>query len=481
MDLHKFGDSTALISPDKSYSYSDLDAMSDRAALLLLSHGVVAGDRVFIYLDRCVEYYFFTLGILKIGAVYCPLFSSFGHDAVMDRISDGGGSLVITQPSLVENICDTNFVYASDIWNFEGQFLSGSLTFHEEEPTILHYTSGTTGKPKGALHARRALSMHESTSRNILGITPQDIYWCSADPAWVTGSAYGIFGPLQCGAAIVVCDPGFRLDLVFKTLQDFKVTIWYTSPTLLRMIMREDALKIKKYDLTHLKRIFAVGEALNPEIIKWSTENIGLPIYDTWFQTETGAIMICNHPGLEVKPGSMGKPINGIEACVLDDHYEPAGVNILGHLALKSGWDSMFIGYWKKSALYEKCFQNGWYITGDLARMDESGYFWFGSREDDIINTAGHLISPFEIESIIMQHEAVAETAAMGMADKLMGEVVKAWVVLKEGYSPTDALRLELRMLVRNRIANYATPQTIEFVEQIPKTNSGKIIRSASS
>ena len=451
-----------------------------KAAHLLSRMGIKKGDRVFIYLNRCPETFYFALGILKLGAVYCPLFPSFGPDAIKERFNDCGGSLIITESKLSENVEDfpcieiDNEDFRKKFSSMPSEFASPPLT--DDDIAIIHYTSGTTGKPKGAVHCRGALKGHTETAKSVLGLSKGIKYWCTADPAWVTGSSYGIFGPLAVGADILIKDPGIRASQIMQSLEENEIEVWYTAPTLLRMLMRQK-VDFERCDLKHLKKIFSVGEVLSPEVYHWAKENLGLPIYDTWFQTETGSIMIANTGDFPVKPGSMGKPIDGINAIILDDEYNIVAPGVTGHLAIKTPWLSMFRGYWGNTEKYNSRFKNGYYITGDLAYKDEEGYFYFVSREDDVINTAGHLLSPYEVESVLVTHPSVLEAAVVGINDELMGEAVKAFVVLNDGYEPSAELQMEYRMLLRNRLSPYASPREVEFVESIPKTESGKIIR----
>lgn len=480
-------DSTALICVSRDgtesiYSYRDLDIMSNKAANMLSGMGIRKGDRVFLYLDRSAETFFFTLGILKIGAVFCPLFPSFGPDAVEDRFIDCGGKLIIVEDRLVDNVGDFPHLVVDRKGDFDRRLLSIDSEFvspviNSEDIAIIHYTSGTTGKPKGAVHCHGAVLGHYETTINVLELTKGTKYWCTADPAWVTGTTYGILGPLSAGAQILVCEPGYRSNQVLGTLVKYEISIWYTAPTLLRMLMREDKAKSGEYTLPYLKKIFSIGEALNPEVFHWVDENLGIKVMDTWFQTETGSIMIANDGSFPIKPSSMGKPVLGINAGILDEDYNDADIGVKGSLALRTPWSSMFRDYWGNRNKYESRFHKGWYITGDLAYRDEEGYFYFVSREDDVINTAGHLLSPYEVERVLASHPSVEEVAVAGMPDKIMGEAVKACIVLKENYEPSPQLQMEYRMLVRNRLSPFASPQKIEFVNSIPKTESGKTIR----
>jgi len=480
---------------EKTYSYKQLLENVNRMANMLSLKGIKPGDRVFVYMERVPELYFAVLGIIKCGAIYCPLFSSFGPDAVKNRISDCGGRAIITQEKLLnsinsiiqeleslEIIINLDNMENDDMGNDIGRFSLlpseyTSFPSSDEDAAIIHYTSGTTGKPKGAIHCHGAVVGHYRTGREVLKLVPGEIYWCTADPAWVTGSSYGIFAPFACRTTLLACDPGYRIENFFSVIEKYKVNILYTAPTLLRMLMREDPSKIKKFDISSLKWVLSVGEALPVETIRWFKENTGLIIHDTWFQTETGSIMLANIEEKPDKLGSMGKPVGGIEAAILDDNYIPVHDNITGHLAVKPPWPSMFRGYWGNPEKYAGCFKNGWYITGDLARKDSDGYFWFASREDDVINTAGHLVSPFEIESVLAEHPSVAEVAVTGIPDEIMGEKVKAVIVLKEGFEQSSTLEMEYRSWIRKRVSPFAVPQVIAFASEMPKTESGKIIR----
>lgn len=486
--LKTYSDTTAIIyvskdGIEKNYSYRDLDLLSNKAANLLIKKGINKGDRVFVYLDRSPMTYFFALGILKIGAVFCPLFSSFGPDAVKQRFDDCKGKLIIAESKLVENLEGLPFVtvdsadFIEELNSSDSNLPTPYNKHNDNDIAIIHYTSGTTGKPKGAVHKLGALKSHMKTSRDVLHLVKGTKYWCTADPAWVTGTSYGIFGPLSVGAMILVCEPGYRAHQIFQALEKYKISIWYTAPTLLRMLMRQDKSVFKDYSLSYLKKIYSVGEVLNNEIFQWGMENFHLPIFDTWFQTETGSIMIANTGDFPVKPGSMGKPVGNINATILDDSYNILNKGDIGHLAIKTPWPSMFCDYWGNSDKYKSRFHDDWYITGDLAYKDDDGYFYFVSREDDVINTAGHLLSPYEVETILNTHPFVLESAVVGVKDKILGETVRAYIIIKEEIEPSTKLQLELRMLVRNRLSPFASPQAIEFVDSIPKTQSGKIIR----
>ena len=350
-----------------------------------------------------------------------------------------------------------------------------------EDMALLHFTSGTTGMPKGAIHVHNAALMHHVTGKFVLDFHPGDIFWCTADPGWVTGTSYGIIAPLLHGVTNIVDEAEFDAERWYRILQDRKVTVWYTAPTAIRRLMRMNIAPREKFDLRALRLIHSVGEPLNPEAVVWGEKTLGLPIHDNWWQTETGGIMIANFPSMDIRPGSMGKPLPGVEAAIVrrvnDDVEVVSEPNGEGDLALKPGWPSMFRGYLHEEERYRKCFVGGWYITGDLAKRDADGYYWFVGRADDIIKTAGHMVGPFEVESALMEHPAVAEAAVIGKPDPIIGELVKAFVALKIGFKPSDELRLELLGFGRKRLGSAIAPKEIQFERDLPKTRSGKMMR----
>ncbi len=485
----------------EQYTFYDLYKLTNRFANVLKSLGIEKGDRVFTYMDRIPEIYICILGILKTGAVIGPLFSAFGPDAVKDRLEDSGAKILITTPKLahtvhtiinnlsaIEKIIIVNKENVSyDLQDkeigYEKLMDEASDEFEtvktdREDYAIMHYTSGTTGKPKGAAHVHEAVKGHYATARYILDIQPDDIYWCTADPGWVTGTSYGIFGPWSNGASQVVYEGGFGASAWYKVIEKYKVTVWYTAPTAIRMLMKAGEKVVKKHDLKSLRYMCSVGEPLNPEAIVWGEEVFKLPFHDNWWQTETGCIQIANYPVQDIKPGSMGKPFLGITAAILDDNCDKElPPDQEGNLALKPGWPSMFRTYWNKKELYESRFKNGWYITGDRARKDKDGYFWFVGRADDVINTAGHLVGPFEVESALIEHPAVAEAGVIGIPDKIAMEVVKAFVSLKDGYEPSEELKMDIKKFARQKLHALSCPKEIEFLPGLPKTRSGKIMR----
>jgi acetyl-CoA synthetase len=488
-------------------TYRVLHRETNRFANLLRSLGVGRGDRVFSLLGRIPELYIATLGTLKNASVFSPLFPAFGPEPVLHRLERGDATVLVTTPELyrrrvaaardrlpkLRHILLVGEATEPGTLDLRAELAAASDEFEipatdPEEMALLHFTSGTTGQPKGAVHVHDAVVAHHATSAYALDLHSDDIFWCTADPGWVTGMSYGIIAPLTHGCTLIVDAGDFDARVWHQVLQDNKVTVWYTAPTALRMLMRQGTDLPKQYDLSSLRFIASVGEPLNPEAVVWGQEAYGLPIHDNWWQTETGAIMISNYQSMDIRPGSMGRPMPGVEATVLargDDGRaavtdgrvtEITEPHVTGELALRPGWPAMFRGYLHDEARYARCFAGGWYLTGDLAKRDADGYFWFVGRADDVILSAGHLVGPFEVESLLMEHEAVAEAGVIGTPDPVAGEVVKAFVTIKPGWEPTEELRLELLAFGRRRLGGVA-PKEIAFDQHLPHTRSGKVMR----
>jgi acetyl-CoA synthetase len=487
----------------ENYTYGDLRALSNRFANVLRDLAVGPTERVVVLAGRIPALYIAAIGTLKNRSVFCPLFSAFGPEPILARMVKGEARvLVTTQKQYTKKVADQRdmlpalrYVLLTDVdQHVSEDVLSLARLMDEaedrftiphtdpEDMSVLHFTSGTTGMPKGAIHVHKAILVHTMTAKYALDLHPDDIYWCTADPGWVTGTSYGIFAPLSRGVTTVVDEAEFDAERWYRTLEREGVTVWYTAPTAIRRLMRLDMKPLELYDLSKLRFVASVGEPLNPEAVVWGRQALNLTIHDNWWQTETGGIMIANYAAEEVRPGSMGRPVPGVEAAVVrrvdDTHVEVItrpGVD--GALALKPGWPSMFRGYLHDDERYRKCFVDGWYISGDLATRDQDGYFWFVGRADDIIKTAGHMVGPFEVESALMEHPAVAEAGVIGVPDPVIGELVKAFVTLKPGFEETDKLRLELLGFGRTRLGSAVAPKDIEFKKQLPKTRSGKIMR----
>jgi acetyl-CoA synthetase len=487
------------------FTYATLRNETNQFANVLKGLGVGKGDRVFALMGRTPELYVTALGTLKNRSVFSPLFSAFGPEPIHARLSLGGGKVLVTTESLyrrkvagirerlpkLEHVIlvsedgEPTSVAGTRDWN---ALMAEAEEDFEIPPTdpedmaLLHFTSGTTGRPKGAIHVHDAVVAHHITGKFVLDLHPQDVFWCTADPGWVTGTSYGIVAPLTCGITNVVAEAEFDAELWYRILEKERVTVWYTAPTAIRMLMRLGSEIVRNYDLSALRFMASVGEPLNPEAVVWSQEAFGMPFHDNWWQTETGGIMIANYPAIDIKPGSMGKPLPGIEAAIVrrsgpDEVEVVEDPDIQGELALRPGWPSMFRGYLGDEERYRKCFAGGWYLTGDLAKKDEDRYFWFVGRADDVIKSAGHLIGPFEVESALMEHPAVAEAGVIGKPDPVAGEVVKAFVALKPGFQASDALAKELLGHARKRLGAAVAPKEIDFRTDLPRTRSGKIMR----
>lgn len=497
---------TALIHEDASgnariFSFDDLRIASNTSGMFLKRLGLVNGDRVCLFMDRIPELYFSFLGILKSGMIAQPLFSAFGDESLFVRLQDAGTRAIITQQKhankirkIRERLPELEFIIIVDHHsskNLEARELVFDPDKEEpadnfelfqskaDTPSLLHYTSGTTGMPKGVLFQHYSIISQYITARQVLDLKEDDIYWCTADPGWVTGTSYGIIGPWSLGITQCILDMNFSAEKWYEFIARRRVTVWYTAPTAIRYLMKSGTELLGKYDLSSLRYLCSVGEPLNPEAVLWSIRNFGKPFHDTFWQTETGSIMICNTPDMKIKPGSMGKPFPGITACLLDPalHIPLNKSGKIGLIAFYPGWPAQMVTYWNNESKFREKFINGWYITGDKATIDDDGYFWFIGRDDDVINTGGHLVSPFEVESAILEHPAVAESAVVSKPDELMMEVVKAFISLKPGFDSSNGLDLEIMNQIRKKLSPLAMPQEIEFVEKLPKTRSGKIMR----
>ena len=504
---HGKGDKAALIWEGKNgeeerYTFADMARESNKFANVLTNLGVNRGDRVFIFAERVPELYFAFFGVLKLGAVVGPLFSAFGPDPVKDRMEDSGAKVLLTTPDLRERVKNIlpqlpelqHVIIMNKNSRFQDALKPGDLSYEElmaaassdfqvaptEETdySIMHYTSGTTGKPKGAVHCHRAVIGHYATGKWALDLQDSDLYWCTADPGWVTGTSYGMSAPWTNGVTQLIYEGGFSASRWYGLIDKYKVTVWYSAPTAIRMLMKAGEAAVQRHDLGTLRHICSVGEPLNPEAVVWGTKVFNQPIHDNWWQTETGHILVANYPVQDVKPGSMGRPIPGVEVAVIDPEtglVKPPNTD--GDLAVRPGWPGMFQMYWRNETMYNSKFKNGWYITGDSARVDEDGYIWFVGRTDDVINTAGHLVGPFEVESALIEHPAVAEAGVIGKPDPIAMEVVKAFVSLKDGFEASDQLRAELMRFSRQKLSAAVAPREIDFLDSLPKTRSGKIMR----
>jgi len=480
----------------ESYTYAQLSRLSNQFGNVLKKLGIRKGDRVFVFMPRTPELYVSVLGTLKVGAIVGPLFEAFMEAAVRDRLEDSEAVAIVTTPALLPRIPIQDLpalkhviVVGSKDALAEGQ-ISYEAAMEEASPEldiewvdredgmILHYTSGSTGKPKGVLHVHNAMIQHYQTGKWVLDLQEDDIYWCTADPGWVTGTSYGIFAPWLNGATSVIRGGRFTPEDWYQTIETYKVTVWYSAPTAFRMLMGAGDEIVKRYDLSSLRHILSVGEPLNPEVVYWGMKVFHQRIHDNWWMTETGGQLISNYKCMAIKPGSMGKPFPGIYAAIIDDQGNELPPNRMGNLAIRAGWPSMMRQIWKNEAKYNEYFRiPGWYVSGDSAYKDEDGYFWFQGRIDDVINTAGERVGPFEVESKLVEHPAVAEAGVIGKPDPVRGEVIKAFISLRAGYEPSDQLMEEIKKFVKEGLAAHAAPREIEFRDKLPKTRSGKIMR----
>ncbi|MDQ0059538.1 acetate--CoA ligase [Paenibacillus harenae] len=481
---------------DESYTYEELSKQSNRFANVLRKYGITKGERVFIFMPRTPELYFSVLGALKVGAVVGPLFEAFMETAVKDRLQDSEAIAIVTTPSLLGRIKREElpalkhiFVFGQDVQTEDGILdfaaeLSQASDEAEiewlgrEDGLILHYTSGSTGKPKGVYHVQNAMVQHYYTGKVVLDLQENDVYWCTADPGWVTGTSYGIFAPWLNGATIVIRGGRFSPGDWYGVIQKYGVTVWYSAPTAFRMLMGAGDDVVSQFDLSSLRHVLSVGEPLNPEVVRWGMKVYGQRIHDTWWMTETGGQLICNYPSMDIKPGSMGKPLPGVSAAIIDDNGNEVPPYRMGNLAIRTPWPSMMRKIWNNPSKYEEYFRlEGWYVSGDSAYMDEEGYFWFQGRIDDVINTSGERVGPFEVESKLVEHPAVAEAGVIGKPDPMRGEIIKAFIALREGYVASEELKKEISQFVKVGLSAHAAPREIEFKDKLPKTRSGKIMR----
>ncbi len=494
------------------YTYQRLATETARFAHVLRGLGVSPGESVFLLAGRVPRLYVAALGALKGQHVVCPLFSAFGPEPIKQRMVLGDAAVLVTTSSLYrrkvaairdelpvrhvilldvddQHDCPPDTLAYGDLFDRAiGAFQIATTA--PEAPALLHFTSGTTGAPKGALHVHDAVAMHRVTSEEVFGLERGDIYWCTADPGWVTGTSYGIVGPLSVGATLIVDEAEFDAERWYHILDAQRVDVWYTAPTAIRMLMQAGPEAAAGCDLSSVQRAFSVGEPLSAEAVTWGIEHLGLTFRDTWWQTETGAMMIANTAAADVRPGSMGRPVCGIEATlltatdrgeiVLDDAghvIEVDDPSEIGMIALRAGWPSMFRTYLHNEERYRKCFADGWYLAGDLARRDADGRYWFVGRADDVIKTAGHLIGPFEVESVLNEHPDVTGSGVYGVPDPVAGELIHARILLRRGVDPTDETMTDVMAHARRRLGAAVAPRQIVAVDQLPVTRSGKVMR----
>ncbi len=496
------GDKVALIFDDgagkvEKITFKQLYEETNKFANVLKKLGVKRQDRVFVFLQRTPELYISFLGAIKAGAIASPMFPAFGPDAIRDRLLDSTAVALVTDGDLKKRfyevkdqlpdlkhviIADEETPAAGEI-SYKKEMATASAEFETvpmdpEEFQFMLYTSGTTGKPKGVVHAHKGIVQQTLTSKWVLDLHEDDVYWCTADLGWVTGVVYGCLGPWSLGVTQVGMGGRFDPEKWYSSIQEHKISVWYTAPTAVRMLMAKGDDLPAKYDLKSLRALYSVGEPLNPEGVKWALDVFeNKPFHDTWWQTETGSILITNFPEMDIKPGSMGKPMPGVEAAIVDENGKVLPQGEEGNLAIRPGWPSMMRQIWKNEAKFNEYMRNGWYYTGDTAQIDKDGYFWYVGRADDVIKTSGERVGPFEVESALIEHEAVAEAGVIGKPDELRGNIIKAFIVLTPGHTESDELKKDIQQFVKKKLAGHAYPREIDVVKTLPKTRSGKIMR----
>jgi len=487
---------------DEKYTFLDLKRLSSRFGNVLKKRGIKKSAHVGVFLPRTPELYAAILGIHRVGAIPVPLFEAFMEAAVEDRLSDSEASVLVTTTTLLtrvplKKLPGLKHVFIVGAEAPEPLFEHGGPEYHlydremeaasdKLEPTwltkesglVIHYTSGSTGKSKGALHKQYAMVGHYQTSKWALDLREDDVYWCTADPGWVTGTSYGIYGPWSLGASSVVLGGRFSAELWYQAIQKYAVTVWYSAPTAFRMLMAQGGELPKKYDLSSLRHICSVGEPLNPEALRWIRAITGQAPHETWWMTETGMHIICNYRSLDFKVGATGRPFPGTYASVVNEKGKEVPPNTLGNLVVRVGWPSMMKEIYKNKPKFDEYFRlKGWYLSGDQAYKDKDGFIWFAGRADDVIKTAGERVGPFEVESALVQHPAVAEAGVIGKPDEVRGSIIKAFISLRKGFKASDELKKEISDFVKKNMAAHAAPREVEFVEKVPKTRSGKIMR----
>ncbi|MBM4401626.1 MAG: acetate--CoA ligase [Candidatus Cloacimonetes bacterium] len=498
------------------YTFAELSALSSRFANVLKKLDISRGNRVFIFLPRVPELFISFLGILKMGGIAGTLFAAFGEQALLDRLDNSDAKILITNTELkkrvdkikdklsslekiilIDEVNRRPFLQEQKLINAKPRE-KDTLYYYCElakvadktkiaemrptDPAFMLYTSGTTGKPKGVIHTHRAILHEHMTTKYVLDLREDDTYWCTADPGWVTGIAYEILGTWSNGASTLIYEGRFDPDKWYSLLEEYKITVWYTAPTAIRMLMAAGNDLVKKYNLSSLRHLCSVGEPLNPEAVCWGLSAFGRPFHDNWWQTETGGILIANYPCLDIKPGSMGKPVPGVVAGIVDDEGNELGINQEGNLAIRPGWPSMMAKIWRRPKKYQSYFVNNWYMSGDRALKDKDGYFWFIGRADDVIKTSGERVGPFEVESALVEHPDIVEAAVIGKPDVMRGEIIKAFVVLSQEKrarrkEQKEKLIANIQTFIKKKLAGHAYPREIEFVDTLPKTRSGKIMR----
>ena len=483
------------------YSFFEIEQFSNRIANVLSDLNVKRGDRVFTLLNRQPTLYAAIPAILKLGAAAATLFTDFGAEAIRQRVEDAGAKILLVEAehlSKIAPICEflptlehilvvgefdrKNLPQCpAQFQNFDELVKNASAEFapvevSPDDTCFLIYTSGTTGLPKGVVHRHAIRERLIESAKSVLNLQKDDLYWCSADAGWVTGLLYGIFAPWLLGFPILIYEGEFDATRWLEILKRNQVTCFYTTPTLLRLLRNEIGDGSPK-NVFALRRIYSVGEPLNPEVSSWAEKTFGAEVFDSYWQTETGSFIIANRPNVEKKRGAMGKAVEGVEVSIVDAQGNEVPNNVVGDIAIRPTLTSLFKGYWNFPEATRICFRAGWYITRDKGRRDDDGYFWFMARNDDVITCEAQRIGPFEVENALLSHPSVAESAAVGAKDEMTTEHVKAFVVLRNGFDASAQLANEIAAHVRGQLSTLAAPREIEFCIELPKTKSGKIRR----
>ncbi len=489
VQARRYGQNPAIVScgsdgRSRRITFHELAEATDRLAAFLKSRGLEPGERFALYAPRSISYAVALLGAIKAGAIAVPIFEAFGPDAVRDRLKDCEASWIFTTKNLFPNVSFKKIpsLKVTLLEEELDQSLSldpdpAAIYFGDlETPFIIHYTSGSTARPKGILLAGRTMIGHLVTAKYVLDLHPEDKYWNSGDPGWVTGMVYNFFAPLLLGVTVHIYEGAFHPLAWIDFMRKNGITVWYSTPTAFRLLRYYNA-PLNRKNLPHLRHIVSAGEPLNPSLIDWTMENLGIPIHDSWYMTENGHQLINNYRSLPIRKGSMGKCLPGIRAAIIDEQGREVPRGSVGRLAVKIPWPGLMKEIWKDPKKFESYFEKGWYISGDTAYQDADGYFWFQGREDDMIKSAAGRISPFEIESTLLTHPAVAEAGVIGKPHDLYGSIVKAFVILKPEYEASEDLKTEIIKHVQGQFSVHEAPREIEFVAKLPKTRSGKIMR----
>ncbi|RLC31821.1 MAG: acyl-CoA synthetase [Deltaproteobacteria bacterium] len=479
------------------FTYRELKERSCRWAGMLSNLGFKAGDRLFIFLLPCPEIYLAMIACSRLGVIFCPLYFTLSYDELAERIEDAGPRGILTCPDLAErlpvekmgDVAHVLFTEGPLPGFFPGEVLvsdlpdpppedPGPVWLTADAPLYLIYSSGSTGPPKGVIHAHRDMIGHLVTAKYALDMREDDILWTDGDPAWVTGTVYSAFAPWLCGATSVVQGAPFSASTWYRTLERHEVSVWYTTPmTVLKLLDAGEDLPTR-YDFSSLRHIATVGKTLAPELFYWVRKNLKHSAHDTWWMTETGMICLANFPSMDIKPGSMGKPLPGIQAAILDEGGEPLPPMSMGELALRVPWPAILAGIWGDDKRYSRYFRfKGWFATGDMAIVDDDGYYYHQGRMDDLIKVGEKLIGPYEIEQILHRHPAVAEAAVISRTIGPGESYLKAYITISGGFTASGRLNHEIRAFVRGNLSPDTPLREIAFVEKLPKTGSGKILR----